>query len=181
MVKIYTRTGDGGETGLADGTRVSKDERHIQAVGELDELNAMLGTIIVEVGEPTTRQLLESIQRDLFALGARLARSKTVALAISEKAALTPAHIERLESAIDTFELQLDPLQRFILPGGSPTGAALHLARAICRRAERSVVALADTAPVEPIALSYLNRLSDLLFVLARAENKRQGSEEEKW
>jgi cob(I)alamin adenosyltransferase len=181
MVKIYTRTGDNGETGLADGTRVSKDERHIHAVGELDELNAALGTIIVQITEPSTRELLVSIQRDLFALGARLARSRTIALAVADKAVLTQAHVARLEEAIDTLEAQLTLLRNFILPGGSPTGAALHLARAICRRAERSVVALADVAPVEPIALAYLNRLGDLLFVLARAENKRQGSEEEKW
>ncbi len=181
MVKIYTRTGDAGETGLADGTRVSKHEPHIHAVGELDELNATLGTIIVQIDEPSTRELLVSVQRDLFALGARLARSRTIALAVSEKTTLTQEHIQRLEDAIDAAELQLAPLRNFILPGGSPTGAALHLARTVCRRAERAVVALADTAPVEPIALVYLNRLSDLLFVLARAENKRQGSEEEKW
>jgi cob(I)alamin adenosyltransferase len=180
MSRIYTRTGDTGETGLFGGGRVPKSHLRVAAYGELDELNATLGWAItqVEAGELTDR--LTTIQRDLFALGAHLA---TPPGAPSRKHLPELPH-ERpgeFEEWIDAAEGELGALSYFILPGGSPAGAALHLARTVCRRAERAVVELSGAEEVDPDVVVYLNRLSDLLFELARLANHRAGVEETPW
>ena len=176
-VKIYTRTGDAGETGLFDGTRVSKADARVSTYGDVDELNAWLG--LARVGlEPRIAEMLERIQRDLFALGARLADPSHKIAGRVTKAAITPDDISRLEGWIDQLEADLPPLRRFILPGGSQPGAALHVARTVCRRAERAMVALGD---VDGDLLVYVNRLSDLLFVMARAANHASGTPEVEW
>ena len=176
-VKIYTRTGDAGETGLFDGTRVSKADARVSTYGDVDELNAWLG--LARVGlEPRIAEMLERIQRDLFALGARLADPSHKIAGRVTKAAITPDDISRLEGWIDQLEADLPPLRRFILPGGSQPGAALHVARTVCRRAERAMVALGD---VDGDLLVYVNRLSDLLFVMARAANHAGGTSEVEW
>jgi cob(I)alamin adenosyltransferase len=171
-MKIYTRTGDNGETGLFGGGRVTKDHARVAAYGDVDELNAAMGA--AQAVEPATfaADLLQSIQRDLFAMGGLLASPDPakVAKALS-KAVLDDSRTAALERAIDHAESGLVPLERFILPGGTAKAAALHVARTICRRAERSVVALSHGAVVPPVILIYLNRLSDLLFVLARQAN----------
>jgi cob(I)alamin adenosyltransferase len=179
-VKIYTKTGDAGDTSLFDNTRVSKANPRVDAYGEVDELNASLGVAIAAGVDQDMAALLGAIQKDLFALGARLADPAERIAARVEKAALTAADIERLEKAIDGFDASLPPLKRFILPGGSSAGALLHLARTVCRRAERRVVGLGPSA-VEPVLVVYLNRLSDLLFVMARAANHRAGRPETEW
>ena len=179
-VKIYTRTGDDGDTGLFDGTRVSKSDPRVAAYGAVDELNAWLGFVRASTDDEDVKAMLEQIQRDLFGLGARLADpAKRIAERVT-KAAVTPQDIARLEDAIDRLESELPPLRRFILAGGSTPGAALHVARTVCRRAERSIVALGSEA-VEPELLIYVNRLSDLLFVMARAVNSRAGAPELEW
>lgn len=179
-VKIYTRTGDDGDTGLFDGTRVSKSDPRVAAYGDVDELNAWLGFVRASTDDEDVKAMLEQIQRDLFGLGARLADpAKRIAERVT-KAAVTPQDIARLEDAIDRLESELPPLRRFILAGGSTPGAALHVARTVCRRAERSIVALGSEA-VEPELLIYVNRLSDLLFVMARAVNSRAGAPELEW
>lgn len=179
-MKIYTRTGDSGETGLFDGTRVSKADARVDAYGEVDELNAWLGFARSQMADDEIAQLMVQIQRDLFAVGARLADpARRIAERVG-KAAVTDADIERLEQAIDRYEEELQPLRRFILAGGSSAGATLHLARTVCRRAERRVVGLGADA-VEPEIVTYLNRLSDLLFVLARVLNHRTGQQEIEW
>jgi len=179
-VKIYTRTGDDGGTGLFDGTRVSKSDPRVAAYGDVDELNAWLGFVHASIDDYDMKTMLEQIQRDLFALGARLADpAKRIAERIT-KAAVTSQDGARLEEWIDRLESELPPLRRFILPGGSPAGAALHLARTICRRAERRVAGLGSGA-VDPILLVYMNRLSDLLFVMARVVNQRSGVPETEW
>jgi cob(I)alamin adenosyltransferase len=179
-VKIYTRTGDRGETGLFDGTRVSKSDPRVEAYGEIDETNAWLGVVRAAGLDAEIGRMVETIQRDLFAVGARLADpSQRIADRVT-KAAVRPEAIAQLEQWIDTLEAQLPPLRRFILAGGSPAGAALHVARTVCRRAERRVVSLGDDA-VEPEIVAYLNRLSDLLFVMARAANHRAGAAETEW
>jgi cob(I)alamin adenosyltransferase len=179
-VKIYTRTGDRGDTGLFDGTRVPKSDPRVAAYGDVDELNAWLGLARVEVGDEQLSGMLEAIQRDLFALGARLADpAKRIAERVT-KAAVTAEDISRLEGWIDLLEAGLPPLRRFILAGGSRGGAALHVARTICRRAERAMVGLGADA-FEPELLIYVNRLSDLLFVMARAVNHRSGAIEMEW
>jgi cob(I)alamin adenosyltransferase len=180
-VKIYTKTGDRGETGLLGGARVGKDHARVAAYGEVDETNALLGVVRSRTTDAPLRRLLAEIQRDLFALGARLADPTTRVTAKRAKAAVTEAHVRRLERAIDANEKKLPALTSFILPGGSETGALLHLARTVCRRAERSVVGLSRTEAVDPRVVVYLNRLSDLLFVLARSENRRRGEAEERW
>jgi cob(I)alamin adenosyltransferase len=179
-VKIYTRTGDTGDTSLFDGTRVAKDDARVAAYGEIDELNAALGVARAAGVDAALDGRLDHLQRDLFALGARLADPRSRIAARVTKAALTAADIARLETWIDEAEAELTPLRRFILPGGSPAGAALHLARTICRRAERHVVALGPQA-VEADLIAYVNRLSDLLFVLARLANARAGVREVEW
>jgi len=176
-VKIYTRTGDAGETGLFDGTRVSKADARVATYGDVDELNAWLGLARVTLDAPIAG-MLEQIQRDLFALGARLADPSHKIAGRVTKAAITPDDSSRLEGWIDTLETDLPPLRRFILPGGSRGGAALHVSRTVCRRAERAMVALGD---VDPELLVYVNRLSDLLFVMARAANHAAGTPEVEW
>lgn len=179
-MKIYTKTGDSGETSLFDNSRVSKADVRVDAYGEVDELNAGLGAARAVLGAGELGDVLDAIQRDLFAIGARLADPSSRIAERATKAAVTDADIERLERQIDRLELELPPLRRFILPGGSQGGAMLHLARTVCRRAERRVVALGAGA-VEPVIVVYLNRLSDLLFVMARAANRRAGAAEVEW
>jgi cob(I)alamin adenosyltransferase len=179
-VKIYTKTGDAGQTSLFDNTRVSKADPRVDAYGEVDELNACLGASRAAGVDADIARVLESIQKDLFALGARLADPSSRIAGRVTKAAVTTADVERLEQTIDGLEAELPALRRFILPGGALSGALLHQARAVCRRAERRVIALGGDA-VEPILIVYLNRLSDLLFVMARAVNHRAGVPEVEW
>jgi cob(I)alamin adenosyltransferase len=179
-VKIYTKTGDTGETSLFDKTRVSKADPRVDAYGEVDELNACLGAARAARLDADLTAVLEQIQSELFAVGARLADPSSRIAARVEKAAVTSAEVEQLESLIDRLETQLPPLRRFILPGGSSAGALLHLARTVCRRAERRVVGLGAGA-VDPVIVTYLNRLSDLLFVMARVANHRAGTTEVEW
>lgn len=179
-MKIYTRTGDSGETSLFDGTRVRKSDARVAAYGDVDELNAWLGLVRSHgVGEDVSGMIVQ-IQRDLFALGARLADPRHKIAERVAKAAVAPADIRRLEDWIDAFERDLPPLRRFILPGGTAAGALLHVARTTCRRAERAIVAL-DHQAIEPDVLVYVNRLSDLLFVMARAVNQRAAVPELEW
>jgi cob(I)alamin adenosyltransferase len=174
MPKIYTRTGDTGETALVGGGRVRKDELRIEAMGTVDELNAALGVVRGELARGGAAPadldpLLARLQHQLFDLGAELA---TPDLAGGKTATLTGEHVIQLEAAIDASERRLEPLREFILPGGAPAAAALHAARGVCRRAERRIVALAAEQPIRGEVLRYVNRLSDLLFVLARAVNE---------
>ena len=173
-MKIYTRTGDKGETGLIGGRRVPKHHRRVVAYGDVDELCALLGVVRAGSSDERLNGLLHDTQRDLFAIGAQLADPAAAIGTKRVKAAVAPAHVQRLERAIDGHQAELPKLTAFILPGGSPVGALLHLARTVCRRAERAVVALERTQRVDPVVLAYLNRLSDLLFVLARHENQRE-------
>ena len=179
-MKIYTKTGDAGETSLFDQTRVSKADARVDAYGEVDEVNACLGAARAAGVDAETAASIEGIQKQLFALGARLADPSSKIAGRVTKAAVTAADVEILERTIDRLEAELPPLRRFILPGGSPAGALLHVARTVCRRAERRVVSL-GTDEVEPILVVYLNRLSDLLFVMARAVNHRAGVPETEW
>ena len=179
-MKIYTRTGDTGETSLFDNTRVSKSDPRVDAYGEVDELNACLGAARAAGLDPDIADALQSIQKDLFALGARLADPSSRIADRVTKAAVTVADVERLEQTIDRLETEVPPLRRFIVPGGSLAGALLHLARTVCRRAERRVIGLGANS-VEPILVVYLNRLSDLLFVMARTVNHRSGMPEVEW
>jgi len=179
-VKIYTRTGDGGDTGLFDGTRVPKNDPRVAAYGDVDELNAWLGLVRASLADERLSTMLDQIQRDLFAIGARLADPSHKIAGRVTKAAITSGDITRLEGWIDLLESELPPLRRFILAGGSPGGAALHVARTVCRRAERGIVALGHGA-VEPDLLVYVNRLSDLLFVMGRSANRTSGAAETEW
>jgi cob(I)alamin adenosyltransferase len=179
-LRIYTKTGDAGETSLFDNTRVSKADSRVDAYGEVDELNACLGAARAAGLDADLLAAITSIQKELFAVGARLADPSARIAGRVTKAAVTEAEIARLEETIDHLERELPPLRRFILPGGSSAGALLHLARTVCRRAERRVVALGADA-VEPPVIVYLNRLSDLLFVMARASNHRAGVPEVEW
>jgi cob(I)alamin adenosyltransferase len=179
-VKIYTKTGDTGETSLFDNTRVLKSDARVDAYGEVDELNACLGTVRAAGAAPDIAAAIEQIQKDLFALGAQLADPSARIAERVTKAATTQADVERLEQLIDRLDGEVPPLRRFILPGGSPAGAALHLARTVCRRAERRVVAL-GAGREDPLVVIYLNRLSDLLFVMARAVNYRSSVPEVEW
>lgn len=181
-MKIYTRTGDSGETGLFGGGRVSKHHHRVAAYGDVDELNAVLGVARATEPRKFHDELLESIQRDLFAIGGHLATPDPdkVQKAL-EKAALSEARITAFEAAIDALDEGLPPLHAFVLPAGTPKAAALHQARTTCRRAERSVVALAHEEAVPELFLVYLNRLSDLLFTLARAANTAAGQGDVTW
>lgn len=179
-MKIYTKTGDLGETSLLGGMRVSKDHLRVAAYGDVDETNAGLGAVRALAREPLERLLL-SIQRDLFAIGAQLADPSHKVAAKRAKAVVTADRVRRLEKAIDARQEKLPPLRSFVLPGGTPAAALLHQARTVCRRAERSVVTLARDADVDPRIIVYLNRLSDLLFVLARSENHDAGLAEDRW
>jgi cob(I)alamin adenosyltransferase len=179
-MKIYTKTGDRGQTGLFGGARVSKAHARVEAYGDVDELNCALGAVRVHAGNARAGGLLLAIQSELFTLGAELARDpgKTVDLGI----ALIEEHdVQRLEAAIDELERDLAPLKTFILPGGSAEAALLHLARATCRRAERKLVLLAETESIRPELLRYVNRLSDLLFVMARHANFRAKVDDVPW
>ena len=179
-MKIYTKTGDTGETSLFDNTRVSKADGRVDAYGDVDELNACLGAARAAGLDADLGDALAAIQKDLFALGARLADPSARIAGRITKAAITDQDVSRLEDTIDRLEAELPALRRFILPGGSPGGALLHLSRTVCRRAERRVIALGGEA-VEPILIVYLNRLSDLLFVMARAANHRARMPEIEW
>jgi cob(I)alamin adenosyltransferase len=179
-VKIYTRTGDSGETGLFDGRRVSKSHPRVAAYGDVDEIGAWIGFVRAAGLDDELSTMLGQIQRDLFAIGARLADPAHRIADRVAKAAISQTDIARLEEWIDLLEAELPPLRRFILSGGSRTGAALHVARTVCRRAERALVGLGRDA-FEPELLTYMNRLSDLLFVLARAANHRAGTAETEW
>ena len=179
-MKIYTKTGDSGETSLFDNSRVSKADPRVDAYGEVDEVNACLGAALAAGVDADITAVLTAIQKDLFAVGARLADPSSRIADRVTKAAVTTQQTEMLEGAIDRLESELPPLRRFILPGGSPAGSLLHLARTVCRRAERRVVGLGTDA-IEPGVVIYLNRLSDLLFVMARAVNHRAGVPEIEW
>lgn len=177
--RIYTKTGDTGQTGLFDGTRVSKADARVEAYGDVDELAAWLGVVRAHLSAGDVASEVERIQRELFAVGARLANPRRRVAARVEKTDFGSDDIARLEQAIDRLEQELTPLRWFILPGGSTPAAELHVARAVCRRAERRVVALGPEA--DPDVVVYLNRLSDLLFVMARAVNHRAGIAETAW
>jgi cob(I)alamin adenosyltransferase len=181
--RIYTRTGDAGETSLFDGTRVSKADPRVEACGDVDELASWLGVVrtrlVPEAGGADIAAMLERVQRDLFAVGALLADPRHRIADRVVKAALGPDDIARLEGWIDTLDAELTPLRRFIMAGGTETGAWLHLARAVCRRAERRMAALGDSA--HPVALTSVNRLSDLIFTMARVVNARAGAPELEW
>lgn len=176
--RIYTRTGDEGETGLFDGTRVSKADPRVDAYGDVDELSAWLGLARARLASSDLGPLIETLQRDLFAVGARLADPGHRIAARVEKSRFDEGRVRALEASIDLLEAPLPALRRFILPGGCEAGALLHLARAVCRRAERRVV---DLGSGDRLVLVYLNRLSDLLFVMARAANARAGASEIEW
>lgn len=179
-MKIYTRTGDSGDTALFDGTRVSKADRRVAAYGEVDELSAWLGLVTAGTLDQDIREQLLQIQRDLFALGARLADpSHRIADRVT-KAGIAGDDIARLERWIDGLDAELPPLRRFVLAGGTAAGASLHVARTVCRRAERAIAALGETASEKEL-LVYVNRLSDLLFTMARAVNARAGAAETEW
>lgn len=180
-MKIYTKAGDGGETGLGDGTRVPKDALRVAAYGDVDELNAAVGLARAEGLASEDDALLHEIQRALFALGAQLADPRARLRDKTAKVALGSDDIGLLEQAIDAREPELEPLRSFILPGGCRAGALLHLARTVCRRAERTSVALARAEGLEPGLVTYLNRLSDLLFVMARHANRRAGRADVPW
>jgi len=182
-VKIYTRTGDGGETALMGGGRVSKDHIRVHAYGEVDETNAAIGFARACPPADFSDELLAGVQRDLLAIGGRLATPEPDRLKEPQRAkvAIDPERVAALERAIDEGTAELPPLTAFILPGGTPKAAALHLARAVSRRAERSVVRLGHVDAVPAEVLVYLNRLSDLLFVLARLANHRAGTPDVTW
>jgi cob(I)alamin adenosyltransferase len=180
-VKIYTRTGDKGDTGLIGARRVPKSHPRVVAYGDVDELCALIGVVRAATSDPALDALLHDVQRELFAIGAQLADPRAAIGSKRAKAAVAADQVRRLEQAIDERQAELPPLAAFILPGGSKVGALLHLARTVCRRAERSAVALARKQRVDPLVLTYLNRLSDLLFVLARHENHRQAKPEHQW
>ncbi|MEE8060979.1 MAG: cob(I)yrinic acid a,c-diamide adenosyltransferase [Gemmatimonadales bacterium] len=181
-MKIYTRTGDTGETALFGGGRVSKDHPRVSAYGDIDELNAAIGVARATEPRELADPMLQSIQRDLFSIGGHLAapNPERVAKAL-DKAVLAPEQVTAFENAIDEADVELPALRAFVLPGGTAKAAALHHARTVCRRAERSVIALARDAEVPPLFLQYLNRLSDLLFTLARLANHRDGINDETW
>ena len=180
-MKIYTRRGDAGETDLFGGPRVRKDELRVEAYGAVDELNAALGAALAATLHPDLRELGVEVQARLFDLGAQLATPDARHREKSGMPVVGGAEVEVLEGAVDRLEEELPPLQRFILPGGSQPAAAFHVARTVCRRAERRCVALAREAHIEEGVLAYLNRLSDLLFVMARVENRRGGLPDVEW
>lgn len=182
-MKIYTRTGDAGDTGLFGGGRVSKDHHRVSAYGTVDELNASLGVAVTEVTDAEIRGRLVRVQHDLFALGAVLATAPPQDARPRPKGLpeLPLERVAEMEAWMDAAELELEPLRAFILPGGSPGAAALHLARTVCRRAERAVVHLSTVEPVESGIVVYLNRLSDLLFTFGRLENHRAGTPDVEW
>lgn len=174
LSKIYTRTGDDGTTGLGDGGRVEKDDIRVEAFGTIDEVNSAVGGTLAVKGLPVEIcDCLSQVQQDLFDLGGELC--------MPGHKALTSKYVDRLEATLDSFNEALPPLKEFILPGGGPAAANCHLARTICRRAERRLVSLARTGEVNPDSLRYLNRLSDLLFVIARVLARHEGGQEVLW
>jgi cob(I)alamin adenosyltransferase len=174
LSKIYTRTGDDGTTGLGDGGRVAKESLRVEAYGAVDEANSAVGMVLAVAGLPeAARRCLTEVQHDLFDLGGELC--------IPGHRVITPAYVERLENELDGFNETLPPLKEFILPGGGTAAAACHVARAVCRRAERRAWALARVEDIAPDALKYLNRLSDLLFVLARVLARHETGSEVLW
>ncbi|MGQ0429854.1 MAG: cob(I)yrinic acid a,c-diamide adenosyltransferase [Gammaproteobacteria bacterium] len=174
LSKIYTRTGDDGTTGLGDGSRVGKDDPRVEAYGAVDECNSAIGMVLAVPGIPVAvRERLTAVQHELFDLGGELC--------IPGHRAIEGRHVTALESALDGFNDNLPPLKEFILPGGGPAAAACHLARAICRRAERRSWSLARVQAVAPEPLRYLNRLSDLLFVIARVLARHESGNEVLW
>jgi len=172
LTKIYTRTGDSGETGMADGTRIAKDDILIQVQGDIDELNSMLGLLITKITENEFKDILHNIQHDLFDLGAEISLSQNL---------FDDVRVRWLEAKLDKINAALHPLREFILPGGSETASICHLARCLCRRAERNFVTLSRDKETNPESMAYINRLSDFLFVLARAILKQEGKEEIYW
>lgn len=181
-MRIYTRTGDAGDTGLFGGGRVSKDDPRVEAYGDVDELNAHLGLARAIELMPRIDEVLVPVQRDLFSLGALLATPDREKMQQQlAKARIDEQRIAELEHAIDEGEKELEPLRAFILPGGTPKAAALHVARTVCRRAERRVIHLQRSQELPGLVVIYLNRLSDLLFVLARVANRRAGAGEVTW
>lgn len=179
-MKIYTKTGDSGETSLFDGTRVSKTDPRVAAYGDVDEVQACLGVARAAGLPPDLDEMCVALQRDLFALGARLADPSHKIAKRVEKIVIDDHSVARLEGWIDRLDTEIPPLRHFILSDGCPAGAALHLARTVCRRAERAVLSLGSGA-VEPVVIVYINRLSDLLFTMARAANHRAGTTETPW
>jgi cob(I)alamin adenosyltransferase len=181
-MKIYTKTGDKGDTGLFGGGRVPKDDPRVEAYGDVDELNAALGLVRAAEIMPRIDEVIVPIQRDLFSIGALLATPDLAKMHDHlTKAQIDEMRISSLEKSIDDADKELDPLKAFIVPGGTQKAAALHLARTICRRAERRVISLQHTTEIPQIVIVYLNRLSDLLFTLARLANKRAGAGEVTW
>jgi cob(I)alamin adenosyltransferase len=180
MMKIYTKTGDAGQTGLFGGPRVAKDDLRIEAYGAVDELNAALGVVRAATPPAIIDEVLRRMQHELFVIGAQLATPKPAEKGVPM---ISDVHIAAAERDIDHFEERLPPLKEFILPSGTAVAAQIHLARAICRRAERRVVTFSHSAAdsVTPTLLAYLNRLGDLLFVLARAANQHAGRNETAW
>ena len=177
---LYTGTGDRGETGLLNGARVSKADARVAATGDVDELSAVLGIALAAGLDAELAAIISELQRDLFALGARLADPRAQVTKRFEKTTLNETSVQKLESWIDQLDASLPTLRQFVLPGGQSGGATLHVARAVCRRAERNIVALGGEAVPGEI-FRYVNRLSDLLFVMARAENSRRGVQEREW
>ena len=175
LSRIYTKSGDQGETGLGDGSRVPKDHPRVVAYGRVDELNAVLGLVLAQDPQTVEAELLRGIQNDLFDVGADLCVPEEEGEKPGQRLRIRPEQVTRLEAAIDRLNVGLEPLSSFVLPGGTPAAAWCHVARTVCRSAERDVVTLMSKEPVNPQVLIYLNRLSDLLFVLARVCNKDQG------
>jgi len=181
-MKIYTKTGDSGMTGLFGGGRVGKDHPRVEAYGDVDELNAALGVARAAEVMPRIDEVLVPIQRDLFAIGALLATPDRDKMRQHlDKARVDDERIAQLERAIDDADAELEPLRAFVLPGGTAKAAALHVARTVCRRAERRVIRLQGDEEIPQLVVVYLNRLSDLLFTLARLANKRAGAGEVTW
>ncbi len=181
VTRIYTRTGDGGETGLFGGGRVPKTHPRVRAYGSIDELNAVIGVVRAAGPPQEIDGILERLQHQLFDLGAELATPEGASQAAAHVVRMTPDRVAVLERDIDRFEAVLPPLRQFVLPGGTPAAAALHHARTVARRAEREIVELAGREPLNPELLKYVNRLSDLLFVLARAANHATGRQDVFW
>ena len=177
LTRIYTRGGDAGETSLGDGTRVSKLDERIAAYGTVDELNSVLGVALAGPCPDHIREVLARVQNELFDLGADL----SVPLEREGRLRVTQPLVDRLEDECDAFNAELPELRSFVLPGGSETSAVLHLARTVCRRAEREALVAASEHDVNPLVLVYLNRFSDLLFILARAANAADGPDEPVW
>jgi cob(I)alamin adenosyltransferase len=180
LSRIYTKTGDKGDTSLGDNSRVAKNHPRVTAYGTVDELNAVLGLVLAAAPEATEATLLRVIQNDLFDVGADLCRPQPAEELPGQRLRIQAQQAERLEQEIDRLNASLAPLNSFVLPGGRPAAAWCHLARTVCRRAEREVVTLAQAEPINPQILIYLNRLSDLLFVLARVYNTN-GQEDILW